>query len=368
MFRLSIFMVVLFTAPVLAGVREDIAALKNPSADPEANRAAWDRLVAAGPPAMLPILHTWPADDPVAANWLRTAFDQFARTHTEKLPVEELLAFATDPKAHGKARRVALSAVERTRPGTTVKLLPGWLNDPEFGPDAVAERITAAEAAEPTEATRILRTMFAATTDIDQALVVAKRLTAAGDKPDMVKHLGMVGRWHVVGPFPVSPEDGLKQSFPPETKFDLAAEYEGKAGKLKWSAATCDPAEGRVDLAKFGVKPDDGAVAYAAATVIMPSPTKVELRLSAVDNITAWVNGKKAVERASEYRSMYRPDRYRAAVELPAGESALLLKLTKTRPEEVRGRPGATAKWDFLVRLADDKGRGVAFTQPEGKK
>lgn len=69
--------------------------------------------------------------------------------------------------------------------------------------------------------------------------------------------------------------------------------------------------------------------------------------ICAVDNITAWVNGKKVIERSSDYRSLYRQDRYRANVELPAGESTLLLKLTKTRPDEGQqaaaarsGRPG----------------------------
>ena len=90
--------------------------------------------------------------------------------------------------------------------------------------------------------------------------------------------------------------------------------------------------------------------------------------MSAIDNITVWVNGKKAVERASEYRSMFRPDRYRASVEIPTGETRILVKLTKTRAEEVRGRPAAAPKWDFLLRLTDEKSRGVTVLQAEPKK
>jgi hypothetical protein len=160
----------------------------------------------------------------------------------------------------------------------------------------------------------------------------------------------------------------LKQSFPPEAKLDFAAEYDGKAGKLKWLSAECDPLDGRVDLAKHGIMPDDGAVAFAAAKVSHTAPKKVEVRASAVDNLTIWVNGKKVIERASDYRSMYRPDRYRTTIELPAGESIVRVKLTKTRAEEVRGKPGAPVKWDFQIRLVDGNGRGVAFGQSEGKK
>lgn len=362
--RTALVALLLSAAPAAAGVPEDIAALKSPAA----NRAAWDRLAAAGPAALLPILRAWPKDDPVAANWLRTAFDQIAGPHAETLPVADLLAFACDPSALGKARRAAMAAVERARPGTTAKLLPGWLSDPEFGPDAVAERVAAAEAADPPEAARILRATFAAATDLDQALLVARKLAAAGDRPDIIKHLGVVSRWRVVGPFPASPEDGLTRSFPPETKLDPAAEYDGKAGRLKWLPAECDPADGKIDLARHGVQPDDGAVAYAWARLAVPAASRVELRVSAVDNVKAWVNGAKVVERASEYRSMYRPDRYRVAVELPAGESTVLVKLTKTRPEEVRGKPGGPARWDFLVRLVDARGCGVSIPQPEAAK
>jgi hypothetical protein len=178
----------------------------------------------------------------------------------------------------------------------------------------------------------------------------------------------VVTRWHLVGPFPATPEEGLQQSFAPETKVDLTAEYTGKAGKLKWFLAEGDPLDGRVDLAKQGINPADGSVAFASAKLRISSPKKVEIRASAVDNITVWVNGKNVLTRASEYRSMYRPDRYRASIELPAGESVLLIKLTKTRAEEVRGKPGVPPKWDFQVRLVDDKGRGIAFDQSEEPK
>ncbi|AWM39999.1 hypothetical protein GobsT_15950 [Gemmata obscuriglobus] len=369
MYRTSVILLLLCGAPARAALPDDVAALAKPGADPAATRAAWDRVVAAGPPALLPLLKAWPADDPVAANWLRTAFDQIAKANPAKLPTDELLAFASDPKGHGKARRVALAAVERGQPGTTAKRLAGWLGDPEFGPDAVADRLAAADAlTAPAEQVKSLRATFAAATDLEQALLVAKRLTAAGDKPDVLTHLGVVRRWHVVGPFPVSPDEGLTKGFPPEAKIDLAAGYEGKAGTLKWQPAANDPADARLDVVKLGVKPDDGSVAYAVATVKLAAAAKVELRASAVDNLTVWVNGNKVTERASEYRSMFRPDRYRATVELPAGESVVLVKLTKTKAEEVRGKPSTPVKWDFLVRLVGSDGRAAAFTQQGDQK
>src|SRR5215472_12513973 len=43
-----------------------------------AARAAWDKLVARGPAVLPRLLDALDTPDPVAANWLRTAFDRIA--------------------------------------------------------------------------------------------------------------------------------------------------------------------------------------------------------------------------------------------------------------------------------------------------
>ena len=53
----------------------------------------------------------------------------------KQLDVEAFLTFARGAKHQGRARRLALEVVEQVRPGTTKRLLKGWLTDPEFGPD-----------------------------------------------------------------------------------------------------------------------------------------------------------------------------------------------------------------------------------------
>lgn len=369
MFRFVLPVLYAASGPLLAGVTEDIAALK---AAPD--RATWDRLAAGGPDALPPILNALPADDPVAFNWLRTAFDRIAAAHAAKLPLDVLLAFTKDSGKPGKARRLALSALERGRHGVTDHLLDGWLNDPEFGADAVDRAVLSAEKLPKAEMLVALKKTFAACTDCDQAQALAKKLTGLGETPDVWAHLGAVRKWRIVGPFPVTPEVGLARSFPPESKLDLAAEYDGKAGKLRWQPVEVE--EGKIDLVKAGVKVEDGSVVYAVATFTVPADVTGELRLSAVDNVTAWLNGKKVVERSNDYRSLYRADRYRAAVSLPAGETTLLLKLTKTRPDDGQqaaaakaGRPaGAAANWTFQARVLDAAGKGLTVTQPEGKK
>jgi hypothetical protein len=244
-------------------------------------------------------------------------------------------------------------------------LLASWLSDPEFGPDAVADRLRAAEElTDPQQRQQVLRNTFTATTQIEQAEAVAKLLTELGDTPDLLTHLGIVRQWYLVGPFPVTPEDGLKRSFPPETMTAIDSRFPGRTGPLAWSPARQETLDRRIDLIKLGIDPARGSVAYAQARITMTRPARATLCLSAVDNVTAWVNRQKVIERASTYRSMYRPDRYRVAVDLPAGESTILLKLTKTASEE-RGQGGPPARWEFQARWIDKHGHAVTFTQPE---
>jgi hypothetical protein len=355
---------------VVADTTKDISALL---ATP--TRENWDRVVNAGLPTLLPILQAW-TDDSTKNNWLRTAFDAIAKAPKAELPLAELKAFLADAKRPGSARRVVLATLERHTPGFTPQQLEGWLNDPEFGADAVEHHQAKAEKLPEVQKLAAFEKLFTSCRDFDQSQALAKKLTTLGAKPNVWKHLGVIEQWHLVGPFPVSPEDGLVKSFPPESEIDLSKEYPGKTSPLRWTAARTDEADGRIELSKAGVKSDDGSVCYAAAKFALAQPATVELRLSAVDNITAWVNGKKAVERSNDYRSLYRTDRYRATLELPKGNTTILLKLTKTRPDEGQqaaaargGRPGGlSTKWDFQARLLDDAGSGLSFTQSDAKK
>src|SRR4051794_23864125 len=114
----------------------DVRAVSKQGAGSPAARAAWEKLVARGPTALPRLLDALDTPDTVAANWLRTAFDRIVdqelNSGGKRLDADALLAFAKDPKRRGRARRLALEVVERLRPGTSERLLAGWLDDPEF--------------------------------------------------------------------------------------------------------------------------------------------------------------------------------------------------------------------------------------------
>src|SRR5438128_1252834 len=92
---------------------------------------AWERLSQAGPEALVPVLSAMRNADTTACNWLRTALDRIVERELAKgrpLPVDELLAFARDARQPGRARRLALDLVERSRPGTSEQQFPLWLD------------------------------------------------------------------------------------------------------------------------------------------------------------------------------------------------------------------------------------------------
>lgn len=332
-------------------------------------RAAVDALVAAGPKALPAILAAIPSDDVVKANWLRAAFGRIvadASKGKQDLPTDELLAFARDEKKVGRARRLALEAVERMKPGTTAKLLDGWLSDPEFGADAIAVRTEQAAALEKDDkqgAIKLYREAFDAARDFQQCLALARSLAALGEKADPLPRLGVVREWSVLGPFDDPDEKGYAKAYPPEKGIDLKASYDGKAGKIAWKAFASDAPDGRVDLGKAVAK-EEGAVAYAHAVLTSPKDQEVEVRAGGDDNLAVWVNGAKVIDHPT-YRSHLRIDWHRARVKLKAGENVILVKVCQCSAPKEKA-PGPPNKWEFHLRVVDAEGRGI--TSPEPKK
>src|SRR5262249_53694169 len=151
---------------------------------------------------------------------------------------DALLKVAQDIKRQGRVRRLALEVVEELRPGTTARLFPGWLEDPEFRYEAVVVRLEQADALAKSgrkdEALAGYRVGFAACRDVTQAQTLANRLKAQGVSVSIAEHFGFLTDWYVIGPFDARGQQGFRTAYPPEEKVDLSAELAGKAGTVKW--------------------------------------------------------------------------------------------------------------------------------------
>ncbi len=332
-------------------------------------RAAWERLVRHGPKALPRILAAMDTPDPVAGNWLRLAFEAIAepewKAGGKAIDADALLAFVRDPKKQGRARRFGLDVVERLRPGTRGKLLPGWIDDPEFRFDAIEqllERLRSEDRLPKDRAIAELRRAFTASRDLAQARTIASLLKERGVAVSVAEHLGFLGDWYVVGPFDANGRKGFATVYPPERKVDLAAILQGQKGKkLRWQRLRLpESATGRfpyfVDLTRPLGNADD-AVAYAWTAFRVPTARTVEFRGAADDNFTVWVNGKR-VFGFEEYQNGVRLDRHRFRTALQPGVNTVLVKVCQAPHDPDNAAPN----WEFLLRIIDPAtGRGVVF-------
>lgn len=335
---------------------------------PAKARAAWDKLVEAGPPALPRLLQALDTPDTATANWLRTAFDRIvesAERNKQPLGLDALHTFAKDQKRQGRARRLALEVVEKHRPGSRAALLREALNDAEFGYDAIelAMEELAKKPSSKEVALKSYRDLYAASRDQDQGRKLAAELKKLGVTVSLAEHMGFIRHWHVVGPFDANVMKGFTTAYPPEKGVDLKATYEGKDGKkLTWKAFEAPETwSGRhqalVSLPAALGDADD-AVGYAFATLRVDKAGPVEFRGSADDNFTVWVNGER-VFGFEEYRNGVRLDRHRFIVNLKAGDNSILVKICQSKSEDGNREPN----WEFFLRLCDPTGKGIAYTQ-----
>jgi hypothetical protein len=333
-----------------------------------AGRAAWDRIVGGGPGLLPALLKAMDTSDIVAANWLRTAFDQIAdkeiKAGGKGIDADGLLRFAKDEKRKGRARRLALDLVEKLRPGTSAKLFPGWLDDPEFRYEAVALLLEQAKKVAKEDAKKALvryKRAFDASRDVQQVRQAAVGLQNLGVKVSVGEHMGFLMDWYVIGPFDGMSMKGFRTTYPPEKEIDLKAEYQGQGRKVRWiryRVQEPQPTSGGGHQALVNLRQKealgdaDDAVAFAYTEFVVDKAQVGEFRGAADDNFTIWVNGKKEFA-FEEYRNGVRLDRHRFKVNLRAGKNTVLVKICQTPA------PNPEPNWEFFLRVVDDTGRAI---------
>jgi hypothetical protein len=350
-----------------------IRAVSREGAGSAAARAAWDQLVAQGPKVLPRILEAMDTPDTVVVNWLTTAFERIVapelKARGKLIDTDALLAFVRDAKRQGRARRLALEVVEKLRPGTSAKLIGGWLDDPEFRYEAVAAVQIRADALAKKgftdEAVAAYREAFAHSRDLQQARDIAAGLKKLEVTVSIAEHLGFLTDWYVIGPFDAMGMKGFRTVYPPEEKVDLAASLPGKGGMVQWKRLrvreSAGFAAGRyalVDLRAAEALGDaDDAVAYAYTEFTIPQACRCEFRGAADDNLTVWVNGKREFG-FEEYRNGVRLDRHRFRVPLRQGVNTVLVKICQAPRDPNNNEPN----WEFMLRLVDATGKGIAMT------
>ncbi len=323
--------------------------------------AAWQELAKADAKVLVDILAAMDGANPIALNWLRSAVDTIAAREIaagHKLPVAALERFL-DKKSHEpRARRLAYELIAQADPARGETLIGRMLDDPstELRRDAVARVIADAKRLQTEKQNDQAIARYSAALksarDIDQIEAIAKAMKDLGQPVNLASVFGWLSDWKVIGPFDNTKGAGFDQTFPPEEKVDLQAEYDGKSGRVRWQSLAATNEYGLVDLNQpMGAL--KGVTGYAFTTIESTRARAVELRLGCKNGWKIWFNGKYVFGRDEYHRGM-EIDQYRFKIELKPGRNTILVKVCQNEQTE-----DWTKEWEFQMRLTDDLGAPV---------
>ena len=319
----------------------------------------------AAPADLVTILGAMNTADPLAANWLRGAFEAAAdrATCAGMSPVAELEAFVRNRANTPRVRRLAYEWLLKADPEAETRFLPTLLDDPssEMRRDAVARLISQAEQQEGTAALATWKQALSGAVDKDQVKKIADALKKAGEPLDQVQHFGLIVDWHVIGPFDNKDLKGFPVAYPPETEIKLDAEYAGQLGPVTWQQLHSDEADGAFDLAKL-TEPHKGAVDYLFTDFEVAQDQPVEFRLGTANAWKLWVNGQLVFAREEYHRGM-QFDQYIVPGKLKAGTNTILLKVCQNEQTQDWAQ-----RWAVQFRVCDETGKAVHSLSKSGAR
>jgi hypothetical protein len=322
--------------------------------------AAVRQLQQADPARLFDILQGMDDAGPLAANWLRGAFETVAQRELSggKLSGKSLESFVTDLKHGDQSRRLAYEWLVRVDRAAPDRLLPTMLEDPslELRHDAIARRLSEIEAqsggAPQTTLAARYRELLMHARDLEQIRGIAEKLKKTGEDVDLVRHFGFLTHWKVMGPFDNREGKGFAAVYPPEKKVDFAATRQGKSGDVRWQEFTTDDPQGIIDLNR-AIGKNMGAVAYAAAEFTSDRERPIELRMGCINACKMWLNGELLLER-EVYHTGMDIDQYVGKGKLRPGRNLILVKVCQNEQKEDWAQ-----SWQFQLRVCDSRGTAV---------
>lgn len=351
--------------PDLRSLLADVKAVGKEGAGHAQAMQAWKKLVGLGPEAAPGVLAGLDDASPLAANWIRSAYETIVdrAVAAGKAPsTADLEAFLKDTRHAGIARRLAYETLTRLDPKSVDRLLPTFLEDPgiELRRDAVDLLLKAAQKDWDAKNLDAAKTTYSKALsharERDQVTLIAERLKKTGVDVDLVKQFGFVTQWAIIGPFENSKGVGFEAVYGPENGVDLKGDLPGKDGKkVTWSGANTDHAMGIVDLNK-AVAPLKGAVEYAYALVDSPTDQPVEIRCGSNNAVRIRLNGKEIYFR-EEYHHGMQMDQHVGKGVLKAGRNEILIKVCQNEQTDSWAQ-----LWSFQLRICDHLGGPVPFT------
>lgn len=320
-----------------------------------AQQRAWREVAGAQVESLTTILSSLEGATPLGRNWLRTAADTIAERHYQEhgdLPKDLLESFVTDQSQPPLGRRVAFEWLERVDPTAQARLLPKMLDDSSLDLRfaAVARLMEKAEQEpDPQQQLVLYQNAFTAARDVKQIETLAKKIAELGGSADLIKQMGYVIDWQIVGPFDNTNLEGFATEYGPETDFEAGeTSYEAKAGKVRWQPHQSENEFGVIDLNEI-LENEKEVIAYARAEIVSDEKA-VELRMASKNALKVWLNGEQVGE-FEIYHSGFAVDQYVVPVQLNRGKNTLLVKVCQNAK-----KMGWEKEWEFRLRITDELG------------
>jgi tetratricopeptide (TPR) repeat protein len=125
---------------------------------------------------------------------------------------------------------------------------------------------------------------------------LARELRHVGEREEaaaLVKTLGFIEPWMVLGAFDNDQNKGYQTEYLPEQDADTSRTHNGVRLPIRYRKATISPLDGALPLGDL-IAPSDSAVAYALTFVFADRARQVDLRLSTTNAVRVFHNGKLA--------------------------------------------------------------------------
>lgn len=146
----------------------------------------------------------------------------------------------------------------------------------------------------------------------------------AGEIKPKTKGLEL-GKWHYIGPFDNTGQNGFNTVYPPEKEIDLAKKYPGKGGEVSWKEGKFIDGQVNDLLNLFQGPQREFGVVYLYREIETGTPLDLPISLGSDDTLSVWLNGQRLL-----HENVYRaaaPDQNQLTLKLRAGKNALLLKI-----------------------------------------
>lgn len=176
------------------------------------------------------------------------------------------------------------------------------------------------------------------------------RLAAGARDADLLGQLGILGRWWVVGPFPLGERnEGWETRYISEPEVSVVARYMDGKTRRQWKRVESQDPHGKIDL-RSAIANRDNCIGYAYAEFELPKSVDAVLLLGVDDSEKIWVNGSQVFQHFTA-RGL-QVDQDRVPVHLKAGTNTILLKIYQN-----------TQGWEFCARLVMPDGKPLPLKQ-----